>query len=324
MTSKTFDCAECGASVPYGRLSCPTCGALLASVTGALSRLSEPPRSRRSPIAESSRSRSPWPVPSPSPRLLGPLRTMARRADGPPRPPPRWRPHPIRPLRRPLADADPDAGPARCSTCPSPGRDPAEPTPKTPRPPTTAQAPTPAPTSAVAATQAGPRTPHYAPTPAVAARARAAATAAAAVEAIPDAVLKESTAAGRACPDRRRAHRGRRRRVDPRAHARPDGKGAGRRSCRTESQRGAASRDRASARALGDRCAAGDALGAARRACPGARRTPVSAPSRVGSRSDDRRQAAKRLSTALACHGDGDGRDGSLVERWASARIRRR
>src|SRR4249919_1938288 len=36
MMSKTFDCAECGASAPYGRLSCPSCGALLASVTGAL------------------------------------------------------------------------------------------------------------------------------------------------------------------------------------------------------------------------------------------------------------------------------------------------
>ena len=32
--TKTFDCVECGASAPYGRLSCPSCGALLASVTG--------------------------------------------------------------------------------------------------------------------------------------------------------------------------------------------------------------------------------------------------------------------------------------------------
>jgi hypothetical protein len=35
MMTKTFDCVECGASAPYGRLSCPSCGALLASVTGA-------------------------------------------------------------------------------------------------------------------------------------------------------------------------------------------------------------------------------------------------------------------------------------------------
>jgi hypothetical protein len=34
MTVKTIDCVECGASVPYGRLSCRACGALLASVSG--------------------------------------------------------------------------------------------------------------------------------------------------------------------------------------------------------------------------------------------------------------------------------------------------
>jgi hypothetical protein len=36
MTTKTIDCIDCGQSVPYGRLSCPACGALLASVAGAL------------------------------------------------------------------------------------------------------------------------------------------------------------------------------------------------------------------------------------------------------------------------------------------------
>ncbi len=35
MTSKTIDCVDCGESVAYGRLSCPACGALLASVAGA-------------------------------------------------------------------------------------------------------------------------------------------------------------------------------------------------------------------------------------------------------------------------------------------------
>ena len=34
MTAKTIDCVECGESVSYGRLSCPACGALLASVAG--------------------------------------------------------------------------------------------------------------------------------------------------------------------------------------------------------------------------------------------------------------------------------------------------
>ena len=32
---KTIGCVECGEAVPYGRLSCPVCGALLASVAGA-------------------------------------------------------------------------------------------------------------------------------------------------------------------------------------------------------------------------------------------------------------------------------------------------
>ncbi len=32
---KTISCVDCGESVPYGRLSCPVCGALLASVAGA-------------------------------------------------------------------------------------------------------------------------------------------------------------------------------------------------------------------------------------------------------------------------------------------------
>jgi hypothetical protein len=35
MAIKTIDCVECGESVPYGRLSCPACGSLLASVAGA-------------------------------------------------------------------------------------------------------------------------------------------------------------------------------------------------------------------------------------------------------------------------------------------------
>jgi hypothetical protein len=34
MTSRTIVCSECGEAVPYGRLSCPACGALLASVAG--------------------------------------------------------------------------------------------------------------------------------------------------------------------------------------------------------------------------------------------------------------------------------------------------
>lgn len=32
MTTKTIECVECGEPVPYGRLSCPACGSLLAAV----------------------------------------------------------------------------------------------------------------------------------------------------------------------------------------------------------------------------------------------------------------------------------------------------
>lgn len=39
---KTIDCVECGETVPYGRLSCPACGTLLASVTGGRSRVARP------------------------------------------------------------------------------------------------------------------------------------------------------------------------------------------------------------------------------------------------------------------------------------------
>src|SRR5215207_235942 len=35
MSPQSIICAACDASVPYGRLSCPACGELLASVAGA-------------------------------------------------------------------------------------------------------------------------------------------------------------------------------------------------------------------------------------------------------------------------------------------------
>lgn len=35
MAVRTIECTECGTTVPYGRLSCPSCGELLASVAGA-------------------------------------------------------------------------------------------------------------------------------------------------------------------------------------------------------------------------------------------------------------------------------------------------
>lgn len=39
MAVRTIECTECGTTVPYGRLSCPSCGELLASVAGAARRM---------------------------------------------------------------------------------------------------------------------------------------------------------------------------------------------------------------------------------------------------------------------------------------------
>ncbi len=36
MAVRTIGCGSCGAVVPYGRLSCPECGELLASVAGSI------------------------------------------------------------------------------------------------------------------------------------------------------------------------------------------------------------------------------------------------------------------------------------------------
>ena len=57
MTTKTIECIDCGETVPYGRLSCPACGALLASVAGAL----------RAPIRVMDAVESPEPEPAAEP-----------------------------------------------------------------------------------------------------------------------------------------------------------------------------------------------------------------------------------------------------------------
>jgi len=48
LAAKRVACPECSATVPYGRLSCPTCGTLLASVAGSTRRVSLRPNGRRS------------------------------------------------------------------------------------------------------------------------------------------------------------------------------------------------------------------------------------------------------------------------------------
>ena len=291
MMSKTFDCAECGASAPYGRLSCPSCGALLASVTGALKPAlraadveAQPDRQNESePIAATgsvavaeapgtSASNGKTRRRAASPAAVAIHRPEAPRATAAPA----AAPVPARAATVPVSAPKPaqtafgrwrDADPSRCSAGHGARRD-------------TRRAGPGGPPSTDGAGIAPGSHPDGRPKPGRTAHAP----------------LRADAGGGRpsARCGRRRAGLGRRRAHHPtrsssppwpppssrpRAHARPDGKGADPRSCRAESERGAASRDRASARALGDRRAAGDAVGAARRACPGARRTPVSAPS---------------------------------------------
>lgn len=73
MTTKTIDCIDCGASVPYGRLSCPECGGLLASVG-----------SRPAVAIEATAAVEPAPEPEPEPFLL---------PDDEPLPPVEWPTH---------------------------------------------------------------------------------------------------------------------------------------------------------------------------------------------------------------------------------------
>lgn len=203
MMSKTFDCAECGASAPYGRLSCPACGALLASVTGAL----RPARR----VTEVETQPEPEPI-----AVTGSIAVAEAPGSGasngktrrrPVAPPdPAAAPTPPRAASAPVAAPKPAQAAAAVAPSPTPTRaaappataqaaTPAEPAPADSRPQTTTPPATPAPEPDVAPSLAGPRTPHYAPTPAVAARTRAAAAAAAATAPTAPAAAPTATAA---------------------------------------------------------------------------------------------------------------------------------
>ena len=63
MSPQSIVCATCGAAVPYGRLSCPACGELLASVAGAARSVNgRRDRSGRAAVAERRRARRPRPT----------------------------------------------------------------------------------------------------------------------------------------------------------------------------------------------------------------------------------------------------------------------
>jgi hypothetical protein len=59
MTTQTIACSACGADVPYGRLSCPSCGELLASVAGARRPAGKASRATRSSSPARSAARKP-------------------------------------------------------------------------------------------------------------------------------------------------------------------------------------------------------------------------------------------------------------------------
>jgi ribosomal protein S27E len=62
---KTIECVDCGESVPYGRLSCPACGALLASVAGGRARVL-PVSPVSAPEVVSFEALDPLPIPEPA------------------------------------------------------------------------------------------------------------------------------------------------------------------------------------------------------------------------------------------------------------------
>ena len=205
MMTKTFECIECGASAPYGRLSCPSCGALLASVTGGRGpavRVANvapegQPEMAADPVASSVAVATADPVKPTTarkrtpPPFLDRAEPQATAAAPEPATPPAPSPVPAASKPAPSLAAAPaaKAAPSVAAATPAPKA-----APMTAAPPKSAAttaataatakpttAPKPAPVSAPApdtapapaAAPAASRTPNYAPTPAVAARARA-------------------------------------------------------------------------------------------------------------------------------------------------------
>lgn len=101
MAVKTVACPECGASVPYGRLSCAECGSLLASVVGS------PRRLESRPVDDEPSSLAPDAEPEPvtaAPATEEPA-PMAAESEPVSAEPARVAPEPAAPARRPAAQA---------------------------------------------------------------------------------------------------------------------------------------------------------------------------------------------------------------------------
>jgi hypothetical protein len=75
MTIKSIECADCGAPVPYGRLACPSCGALLAAVAGG-----PPPAVRvvETPAPDAADTARANAAPAPKPRSRSTARTTPK------------------------------------------------------------------------------------------------------------------------------------------------------------------------------------------------------------------------------------------------------
>lgn len=99
MAVRTIECSACGSTVPYGRLSCPDCGELLASVAGAARRLTS-----ITAIGDGAR-----------PMAASTTAIAAESAE------PAWIADPAEPPAEPAATADPEPELADLAPAPDPG-----------------------------------------------------------------------------------------------------------------------------------------------------------------------------------------------------------
>ena len=107
MATRIVVCPECGVPVPYGRLSCPECGSLLASVVGVSRRLT-PITVAEAPLATPTYSAPPPPFPLPAaPTPLPPVAPASRQEAERPAPRPSSVPRSTQPRRVPAAASPP-------------------------------------------------------------------------------------------------------------------------------------------------------------------------------------------------------------------------
>ena len=119
MAVRTIECSACGSTVPYGRLSCPECGELLASVAGAARRLTSITAmgDGARPMAASTTASAPEPTETAEPAWIAEP-TIAPEAAEPPEP--AWIAEPAEPPAEPAVTADPEPELADLTPAPDP------------------------------------------------------------------------------------------------------------------------------------------------------------------------------------------------------------